>query len=133
MFNCILLVIAFAFLPPAGKRSPFDQDGLSVYRVTQHLRGRVLGSLVKQGMTRNQVEGLLGKDPFSLPTASLAGGIMIEDICYGELGLTIGYMSEWDEKRRVFKEPQVSSINFCYLFGAPARSPSLPPPILPGK
>src|SRR5262249_860177 len=82
----------------------------SVYRVAQQLRGRVLGSLVKEGMTRKQVERILGVDRYSLPTWEMSGGIIWESAGYDELGLRVMYCSESN------KETRVTFINFCYLF-----------------
>ena len=113
MLNSILLTIAFAFMPLAGERGSFGQRASSVYQVVQLLRGRVLGSLVKEGMTRKQVERILGKDPDSLSIECMSGGIITQFVCYDDLGLRVIYLIESD------KEPQVSrvsSVNFCYFF-----------------
>src|SRR5262245_53676876 len=90
MLNCMLLA-ALVFAPPDGD---------------QPVRGRVLGGLIKEGMTQRQVTRILGRDPDALVIAFGPGSLFTQCVFYADMRLSINYDSEGG------KEPRVCSVEF---------------------
>jgi hypothetical protein len=63
-------------------------------RAAQLLRGWWLGGLVRQGMTAEDVEQVLGKGSKPLPTVGIAGGVLFGNMPYRDLWLTVEYLGD---------------------------------------
>jgi hypothetical protein len=104
MTNVLLTVVTAFFIgsqnPP---QSAGDHSNVRFFsgwkRVGMRLQGRVLGSLVKEGATRDQVIALLGKDksPFKpLPTGGVVGVFIWQDYIWYDLGLRVTFQKAKD-------------------------------------
>jgi hypothetical protein len=62
--------------------------------VAWRVRGRALGSLVRPGMTDEQVVRLLGNGNKPLPTGGLTGGALFSWRHYDNHGLTVSFLGD---------------------------------------
>jgi len=58
-------------------------------KVALRLKGGLLGSLIQEGMTKDEVESILGKGDKPFPTGCVAGSIVFISLSYHDLGLSV--------------------------------------------
>ena len=108
-----LLVAVLSVLGPKPDGRTLDEKCPPLTRLTLGLKGRILGSFIERGMTKERVEGILPKDAAFLPTGSVAGGCLWWDVGYTDLKLDIHFFSANGEELRV------KSISFRPLVHVP--------------
>ena len=91
MTTCPLLV---AMMTTGDVDSPPLLTWKNVGEVAVRLKGRVLGSLVREDMTMEQVEQILGR-PGRFPSTLCTGACSLCWAHYEALGLTVMYCSSW--------------------------------------
>src|SRR5262249_1953566 len=89
----VLLVAGLSGLWPKSDGRTLDEKCPPLTRLTLGLKGRILGSFIERGMTKERVEGILPKDAAFLPTGSVAGGCLWWDVGYTDLKLDIHFFS----------------------------------------
>jgi hypothetical protein len=116
--------------PPPREKTPWEKVCEAAQRlwrqrerIVGRLLGRVLGSVVKKGMTEEEVKDLLGKDAPAPSSVTLAGGFITEFAYSPHLGLAVVYHNA-DPCTRTPKDTLwVVKITYEPLLGWPWTSP----------
>ena len=108
MWYSRVAILLLGLLPSPDSGPSLAWDRLSV--VPKRVAGRVLGSLVREGMTVEQVRRLLG-DHEGLPTGGVVGGISFYTYRYPDLGLGVDFVSDGASPARV------RAVRYDPLFG----------------
>jgi hypothetical protein len=94
--DAVILEVATA----PGRQSP-AVTWADASNVTLRLTGRILGSLIREGMTRDEVERILGRDDGPLPKVGMAGGILFMSLHYEDLGMWVSLIDDENGVLRV--------------------------------
>jgi hypothetical protein len=104
MINCKLVFVAFAWLACTGEGSDeaarpracvhASSIWTKANQIAARLKGRVLGSLIREGMTSQQVEWIMGKGAFPLPHGGVVGDILFRSMGYSDLGVRVFLIGE---------------------------------------
>src|SRR5262249_5441470 len=96
MLAVVIGLLARSVLADACPAQAGTPPGCSSDRVKflSRLQGRVLGSLIRDGMTDEEVVRILGKGDKPLPTAGLVGGVLFMWRQYGDNGVTVSFISD---------------------------------------
>ena len=100
-----LLAAVVIFLGSATDQGPRQETLPPLCKVALRLKGRVLGSLIRRGMTIGEVERLLGKDPFPCRSYSSRnpGSISFSEriVVYHDLGVIVSLAGQGEDEPRV--------------------------------
>src|SRR5262249_18322751 len=100
-----LLAAVVMFLGPVTDHGPRQGNLPPLCKVALRLKGRVLGSLIRKGMTIEEVERFLGKDPFPCRSYSSRnpGSISSSEriVVYHDLGVIVSLAGQGEDDPRV--------------------------------
>jgi hypothetical protein len=128
-----LVAVLLGLLACPVRTQAESPDGKGLWERAQwvagRLEGRVLGALVRRGMTSEEVERLLGEGTGECRSHGLAGCVLFEFWHYHECGFAISFDKDLNDKSGVAR---VNTVTFWPLWldfsHSPLGHPSKPPP-----
>jgi hypothetical protein len=97
--SLVVVLFVFGFAPSLDVNGVFTKVD-RIDEVVGQVRGRALSAFLRPKMTKEQVEGVLGKSKTEM-TISTGGGVYVQ--CYFKYGLIVLYVPDKDYVFRLSK------------------------------